>query len=201
MRGRQAFRTRNVESNTSAAPFAAANSTVRSVGEGSARAMMLPAVVGSSRVPQPPLHGRRAKPSVRRVVSTGRTADAWNERPSWAHQMVSDPIEATGLKRCQRSTHGPEGRPGFTLQTQVNLRRPTEPRPYRQKQAIPRPLPFSDTIVLANLDARKARVAPPKYVQAAIESWQVVWNTPRVNERQVTATSETPRFSFQIVHA
>lgn len=164
---------------------------------------MLPQVVGSSpRVPQPPLHGRRAKPSVRRVVGAGGATGGWNERPAWAHQMVSHPREATGLKRCQRSMNGPAGRPAFTLQTQVNLRRPTEPRPYRQKQAIPQPMPLSDTVVLANLDARKVHVAPPKFVQTAIDSWQVVWNTPRIHARQVTASAETlPAFlSSQMLH-
>ena len=80
----------------------------------------------------------------------------------------------------------------FTLQTQVNLRRPAEPRPYRQRQAQPSALPLSDTIVLANLDRRRVHVAPPKCVQNAIDSWGNVWNGPRMHERKVISTQPFP---------
>lgn len=144
--------------------------------------------------PQPPLHGRRAGP--RRVarrtygqdsgMSSGAVTGSWQERPSWAHQLVPHPSE---IPRVDRRSARPErlgnGRPMFTLQTQINLRRPAEPRPYKQTTVQPTALPLSDTIVLANLERRKVRVAPPKCVTTAIESWGAVWNSPRAHKRQV----------------
>lgn len=173
--------------------FAAGNATTSSLGGRSAG--KFPSMGGAAhRVPQPPLHGRRAKPRVQRVKpresGTGGigASGTWHERPAWAHQLVGHPRDAARVeRRGQRPPQGPEDRPMFTLQTQVNLRRPAEPRPYRQQQAQPTALPLSDTIVFANLDKRKVRVAPPKCVQNAIEAWETVWNTPRVHERQVIA--------------
>lgn len=173
--------------------FAPGNATTSSIGIGAEGGTgMFPAVSGAVRAPQPPLHGRRAKPRVvqRRGDDSFRgTTGTWHERPAWAHQLVPHPSEVPRVeRRGQRPPQGPDDKPMFTLQTQVNLRRPAEPRPYRQRQAQPTALPLSDTIVLSNLDKRKVRVAPPKCVQQAIESWGSVWNTPRAHKRQVRAS-------------
>eukprot|EP01043_Picozoa_sp_COSAG02_P050503 COSAG02_NODE_5196_length_4549_cov_2.138427_2_plen_303_part_00 len=174
--------------------FAAGNATTSRTGAESGGVFQSKGGAGY-RAPQPPLHGRRAKPRVQRfkpsensgAVAIGASG-TWHERPAWAHQLVLHPNDAARVeRRGQRPPQGPDDRPMFTLQTQVNLRKPAEPRPYRQKNAQPTALPLSDTIVLANLDQRKVRVAPPKCVQNAIAAWETVWNTPRVHERQVIA--------------
>ena len=178
--------------------FAAGNATASSVG-GASNLVFPSKSAAGYRAPQPPLHGRRAKPRVQRVrpresSGTGGIAASgtWHERPAWAHQLVLHPNDAARVeRRGQRPPQGPDDRPMFTLQTQVNLRRPAEPRPYRQKSAQPTALPLSDTIVLANLDKRKVRVPPPKCVQNAIAAWETVWNTPRVHERQVNARARS----------
>ena len=145
--------------------------------------------------PQPPLHGRRGvvrsgmRRSHRDIAGTlGRPMFTLRTEVNLHNPLIPRPYK--------QNTVQPSAMP--LSDTIVLAVRPNSPLrlPTASERASEPAAPFAPArcsrrrcLCGQNLEKRIPRVAPPVGVQKALQSWNAVWYTPRVRERQVRCPS------------